>query len=84
MTGATITLFFGAIHKLETLLDPAQAHPEVVILELHHLVNLDTTNKNLKTHLSPETTAPHVDDTVDAQMLNAHTCCYDTNEELLA
>jgi SulP family sulfate permease len=37
------TLFFGAIHKLETLLDPAQAHPEVVILELHHLVNLDTT-----------------------------------------
>jgi len=37
------TLFFGAIHKLETLLDPAVAHPEVVILELHHLVSLDTT-----------------------------------------
>ena len=37
------TLFFGAINKLETLLDPAQRHPEVVILEMHHLVNLDTT-----------------------------------------
>ncbi len=37
------TLFFGAIHKLETLLDPAQRHPEVVILDMHHLVNLDTT-----------------------------------------
>ncbi|WP_374265423.1 SulP family inorganic anion transporter [Zoogloea sp.] len=37
------TLFFGAINKLETLLDPAQRHPEVVILELNHLVNLDTT-----------------------------------------
>jgi len=37
------TLFFGAINKLETLLDPAQRHPEVVILEMLHLVNLDTT-----------------------------------------
>lgn len=37
------TLFFGAINKLETLLDPAQRHPEVVILELNHLVSLDTT-----------------------------------------
>ncbi len=37
------TLFFGAINKLETLLDPALRHPEVVILELNHLVNLDTT-----------------------------------------
>lgn len=37
------TLFFGAIHKLEALLDPAERHPEVVILEMHHLVNLDTT-----------------------------------------
>ncbi len=37
------TLFFGAIHKLETLLDPAERHPEVVILDMHHLVNLDTT-----------------------------------------
>ncbi|WP_153161476.1 SulP family inorganic anion transporter [Zoogloea sp. 1C4] len=37
------TLFFGAINKLETLLDPKQRHPEVVILELNHLVSLDTT-----------------------------------------
>ena len=37
------TLFFGAINKLETLLDPAERHPEVVILELNHLVSLDTT-----------------------------------------
>jgi SulP family sulfate permease len=52
------TLFFGAINKLETLLDPAQRHPEVVILELNHLVSLDTTGlegleslcKNLHKH----------------------------------
>ncbi|MBK7846696.1 MAG: STAS domain-containing protein [Zoogloea sp.] len=52
------TLFFGAIHKLETLLDPAERHPEVVILDMHHLVNLDTTGlegleslcKNLHKH----------------------------------
>jgi sulfate permease, SulP family len=37
------SLFFGAIHKLEALLDPAQRHPEVLILEMQHLVNLDTT-----------------------------------------
>ncbi len=37
------SLFFGAIHKLETLLDPAQRHPEVLILEMQHLINLDTT-----------------------------------------
>ena len=37
------SLFFGAIHKLETLLDPAERHPEVVILDMLHLVNLDTT-----------------------------------------
>ena len=28
------SLFFGAIHKLEALLDPAENHPEVVILEM--------------------------------------------------
>jgi SulP family sulfate permease len=37
------TLFFGAIHKLEALLDPAERHPEVVILEMQHLVSMDTT-----------------------------------------
>lgn len=37
------SLFFGAIHKLEALLAPAENHPEVVILEMQHLVSLDTT-----------------------------------------
>ena len=37
------SLFFGAIHKLETLLAPAENHPEVVILEMQHLLSLDTT-----------------------------------------
>jgi SulP family sulfate permease len=37
------SLFFGAIHKLETLLDPVHRHPEIVILEMQHLVSLDTT-----------------------------------------
>ena len=48
------------------------------------LVSLDAAGKNLKARLSPEATAPRVGDTVGAQVLNAHTCCYDTNEELLA
>ncbi|MBS0368663.1 MAG: STAS domain-containing protein [Proteobacteria bacterium] len=37
------SLFFGAIHKLEALLAPAERHPEIVILEMQHLVSLDTT-----------------------------------------
>ncbi|MDD3325879.1 MAG: sulfate permease [Zoogloea sp.] len=37
------SLFFGAIHKLEALLDPAENHPEVVILEMQHLLSMDTT-----------------------------------------
>lgn len=38
------SLFFGAIHKLEALLAPRAGHaPEVLILEMQHLVNLDTT-----------------------------------------
>ena len=37
------SLFFGAIHKLEALLDPAEIHPEVVILEMQHLLSMDTT-----------------------------------------
>ena len=37
------SLFFGAVHKLETLLDPAAGHPEVVILDMSRLIQLDTT-----------------------------------------
>jgi len=36
-------LFFGAVNKLEELLDPAAGHPEVVILDMTRLVQLDTT-----------------------------------------
>ncbi|MDR2838944.1 MAG: STAS domain-containing protein, partial [Azonexus sp.] len=37
------SLFFGAVNKLESLLDPAAGHPEVVILDLKQLVQIDTT-----------------------------------------
>ena len=37
------SLFFGAIHKLEELLDPRAGHPEVVILDMSQLIQLDTT-----------------------------------------
>lgn len=36
------SLFFGSVTKLEQLLDPAHPH-EVVVLELHQVINLDTT-----------------------------------------
>ncbi|PRC92853.1 SulP family inorganic anion transporter [Solimicrobium silvestre] len=37
------SLFFGAVDKLEALLKPHQIPPEIVILELHQLINMDTT-----------------------------------------
>jgi SulP family sulfate permease len=37
------SLFFGAVNKLEVLLDPAAGHPEVVILDMAQLIQLDTT-----------------------------------------
>lgn len=37
------SLFFGAVNKLEELLDPRAGHPEVVILDMQRLIQLDTT-----------------------------------------
>ncbi len=37
------SLFFGAVNKLEELLDPRAGHPEVVILDMERLIQLDTT-----------------------------------------
>ncbi|MCE1181006.1 MAG: STAS domain-containing protein, partial [Rhodocyclales bacterium] len=37
------SLFFGAVNKLEELLDPREGHPEVVILDMSRLIQLDTT-----------------------------------------
>jgi sulfate permease, SulP family len=37
------SLFFGAVNKLEALLDPTAGHPEVVILDMTRLIQLDTT-----------------------------------------
>ncbi len=37
------SLFFGAVNKLEELLDPSAGHPEVVILDMRLLIQLDTT-----------------------------------------
>ena len=37
------SLFFGSVTKLEQLLDPSRAGAEVVVLEMHQAINLDTT-----------------------------------------
>lgn len=37
------SLFFGSVNKLEALLEPGRTLPDVVILEMDHLLNLDTT-----------------------------------------
>jgi sulfate permease, SulP family len=37
------SLFFGSVTKLEYLLDPQRPLPDVVILEMHQVINLDTT-----------------------------------------
>jgi len=37
------SIFFGSVTKLETLIDPAKPLPDVVILEMHKVINMDTT-----------------------------------------
>ncbi|HUQ28170.1 MAG TPA: SulP family inorganic anion transporter [Usitatibacter sp.] len=37
------SIFFGSVNKLEALLDPAKPLPEVVILEMNKVINIDTT-----------------------------------------
>ena len=37
------SLFFGSVGKLEGLADPARRLPDVVVLEMHQVINLDTT-----------------------------------------
>jgi SulP family sulfate permease len=37
------SIFFGSVTKLENLLDPASPLPDVVILEMHQVINFDTT-----------------------------------------
>jgi SulP family sulfate permease len=37
------SLFFGSVSKLEQLLDPSRLSAEIVVLELHRVINLDTT-----------------------------------------
>ena len=37
------SLFFGSVTKLETLLDPTARLPDVVVLEMHQMINLDET-----------------------------------------
>jgi SulP family sulfate permease len=37
------SLFFGAVGKLEALIEAGQAPPRVLILDLHMVINLDTT-----------------------------------------
>lgn len=37
------SLFFGSVTKLENLLDPGRQLPDIIILEMDHVINLDTT-----------------------------------------
>ena len=37
------SLFFASVTKLESLLDPGKPLPDVVILEMHKVINIDTT-----------------------------------------
>ena len=37
------SIFFGSVTKLEGLMDPARPLPDVVILEMHKVINFDTT-----------------------------------------
>ena len=37
------SLFFGSVGKLEALADPGRAQPDVLVLEMHQVINLDTT-----------------------------------------
>jgi SulP family sulfate permease len=37
------SLFFGAVNRIEPLLDPQRPCPRVLILDLHQLINMDTT-----------------------------------------
>lgn len=37
------SLFFGSVTKLEQLFDPRRPLPDILILEMHQLINLDTT-----------------------------------------
>jgi sulfate permease, SulP family len=37
------SIFFGSVVKLEALADPARPMPDVVILEMHKVINFDTT-----------------------------------------
>ena len=37
------SIFFGSVTKLEELLDPRKTPPDVMILEMHQVINVDTT-----------------------------------------
>ena len=37
------SIFFGSVTKLEALLDPGKPLPDVVVLEMHKVINIDTT-----------------------------------------
>jgi SulP family sulfate permease len=49
------SLFFGSVGKLEALLNPTERLPDVMVLEMHQVINLDTTGldalKGLNRHL---------------------------------
>jgi sulfate permease, SulP family len=45
------SLFFASVTKLEHLLDPAKRLPDVLILEMHQVINIDTTGMDALANL---------------------------------
>ena len=49
------SLFFGSVGKIEALLNPAEPLPDIMVLEMHQVLNLDSTGldalKELNRHL---------------------------------
>jgi SulP family sulfate permease len=45
------TLFFGAVHKLEELMDPARKLPEILVLSLTSLINIDASGLEILENL---------------------------------
>ncbi len=74
------SLFFGAVNKLEELLDPRAGHPEIVILDMTRLIQLDTTGleglenlrDKLQTRLHAARSRPELTTRIAALPLRLH------------
>jgi SulP family sulfate permease len=51
-------LFFGSVTKLEQVVDPHRKPPDVVILEMHQVINMDNTALDALEHLHEQIARP--------------------------